>query len=157
MSAFFRKAGTLAALVLAAVFSCNAALHDGRDDATIKEILSRLDKERVSLDYNCTIEGRTLIMIQGSLLLQGNCYLAKAEGLEIYCDGKTRWTVDTGSKEVYVEDSEGIREILQYEDSLVEFSISNLKYSTISENLSAFVFDVSALGTDWLVTDLRGV
>ena len=75
--------------------------------------------------------------------------------LKIYCNGPTRWTVDEEEMEVYIENSDGIREVLQYRDSLTDFSISELRYLDWSEDLSAFVFDTAKLSPDWIVTDLR--
>ena len=75
--------------------------------------------------------------------------------MEIYCDGATRWTVDPQSREVYIETSGGLEELLPYRDSLTELKLSEVKYQPLSEDLSVFVFDVSALDSSWVVTDLR--
>lgn len=124
-------------------------------NALLEELLGRLDSQRARIGYSCTIDNGTPVRLSGIILLQGNCYYAEGNGLKIYCNGPTRWTVDEEEKEVYIENSDGIREVLQYRDSLTDFSISELRYLDWSEDLSAFVFDTAKLSQDWIVTDLR--
>ena len=128
---------------------------DTKVQRQVEAILGRLETERVSLKYKIVLDSEPPIHLEGSLTLEGNCYLAVGNGLEIYSDGSTRWTVDPAEKEVYIENSDGIREVLQYRDSLTDFSISELRYLDWSEDLSAFVFDTAKLSPDWIVTDLR--
>ena len=124
-------------------------------NALLEELLGRLDSQRARIGYSCTIDNVTPVRLSGIILLQGNCYYAEGNGLKLYCNGPTRWTVDEDEKEVYIENSDGIREVLQYRDSLTDFSISELRYLDWSEDLSAFVFDTAKLSPDWIVTDLR--
>lgn len=124
-------------------------------NALLEELLGRLDSQRARIGYSCTIDNGTPVRLSGIILLQGNCYYAEGNGLKIYCNGPTRWTVDEEEMEVYIENSDGIREVLQYRDSLTDFSISELRYLDWSEDLSAFVFDTAKLSQDWIVTDLR--
>lgn len=124
-------------------------------NALLEELLGRLDSQRARIGYSCTIDNGTPVRLSGIILLQGNCYYAEGNGLKIYCNGPNRWTVDEEEKEVYIENSDGIREVLQYRDSLTDFSISELRYLDWSEDLSAFVFDTAKLSPDWIVTDLR--
>lgn len=124
-------------------------------NALLEELLGRLDSQRARIGYSCTIDNGTPVRLSGIILLQGNCYYAEGNGLKLYCNGPTRWTVDEEEKEVYIENSDGIREVLQYRDSLTDFSISELRYLDWSEDLSAFVFDTVKLSPDWIVTDLR--
>ena len=124
-------------------------------NALLEELLGRLDSQRARIGYSCTIDNGTPVRLSGIILLQGNCYYAEGNGLKIYCNGPTRWTVDEEEMEVYIENSDGIREVLQYRDSLTDFSISELRYLDWSEDLSAFVFDTAKLSPDWIVTDLR--
>lgn len=121
----------------------------------VTEIASRLDSNRISLQYACTFTQDTPLKLSGTLLIQGECYHARGNGMEIYCDGTTRWTVDPESKEVYVETSGGLAELLPYSESLTELKLSEVKYLPLSEDLSAFTFDAAALDSSWVVTDLR--
>ena len=121
----------------------------------VAEIASHLDNSRISLHYDCTVTQDTPLKLSGTLLIQGDCYLAKGNGMEIYSDGSTRWTVDPASKEVYIETAGGLEELLPYRDSLTELKLTDVKYQPLSEDLSAFVFDTAALDSSWVVTDLR--
>ena len=121
----------------------------------VAEIASHLDTHRISLHYDCTVTQDTPLKLSGTLLIQGDCYLAKGNGMEIYSDGKTRWTVDPASKEVYIETAGGLEELLPYRDALTELKLADVKYQPLSEDLSAFVFDTAALDSSWVVTDLR--
>ena len=121
----------------------------------IAEIASHLDSNRISLHYACTFTQDTPLKLSGTLLIQGGCYRAKGNGMEIYCDGFTRWTVDPEAKEVYIETSGGLEELLLYRDSLTELKLSEVKYQPLSGDLSAFVFDTAGLDSSWIVTDLR--
>ena len=52
-------------------------------------------------------------------------------------------------------EAEGLAELLAYRDSLTELSLTEVRYLSWSDNLSAFRFDTAGLGDDWVVTDLR--
>ena len=121
----------------------------------LAEIAAHLQNERVSLHYDCTYTEDTPVKLSGDLVIQGDCYLAKGNGVEIYSDGTTRWTVDPASKEVYIEPADGLTELVAYRDSLSELKITELKYLPLLDDLSAFRFDTVALDASWVVTDLR--
>ena len=121
----------------------------------LSEIAARLQTDRISLRYDCTYTEDTPVKLSGTLLIQGDCYRAVGNGMEIYCDGATRWSVDPASKEVYIEPAEGLSELLEYRNALTELKITELKYLPLSDDLTPFRFDTTALGPDWVVTDLR--
>ena len=121
----------------------------------LSEIAARLQTDRISLRYDCTYTEDTPVKLSGILLIQGDCYRAVGNGMEIYCDGATRWSVDPASKEVYIEPANGLEELLEYRNALTELKITELKYLPLSDDLSPFRFDTAALGSDWVVTDLR--
>ena len=119
------------------------------------EIAAHLQTDRISLHYDCTYTEDTPVKLSGVLLIQGDCYRALGNGMEIYCDGATRWSVDPASKEVYIEPAEGLAELLEYRDALTELKITELKYLPLSDDLSPFRFSTAALDDSWVVTDLR--
>ena len=121
----------------------------------LSEIAAHLQTDRISLRYDCTYTEDTPVKLSGILLIQGDCYRAVGNGMEIYCDGATRWSVDPVSKEVYIEPAEGLVELMEYRNTLSALKISDLKYLPLSDDLSPFRFDTAALGSDWVVTDLR--
>lgn len=136
----------LLALLLSLTAAAQTQLH---------ELAGHLQTDRISLSYACTYTQDTPVKLSGTLLIQGDCYQAKGNGVEIYCDGASRWTVDPASKEVYIETAEGLDELIAYRDSLSDLKLSDVKYLPLSDDLSAFRFDTDALDASWVVTDLR--
>lgn len=132
-------------------------LPDG-NDALIASLIARAAESRLSLGYSFTYtaeDGGIPLKFSGTLLVQQDKYKASGNGIEVYCDGSTRWVVDRESMEVYVQPAESIAQLFGYGSSLSELSISSLKQSPLSDDISPFVFDTSGLSGDWVVTDLR--
>ena len=122
---------------------------------TLEAVAAHLGTDRISLQYACTIAQPAPVKLSGALLIQGDCYQAKGNGMEIYCDGTTRWTVDPESKEVYIETAESIEELALWQDNMKELSLTDVRYLPLSDDLSPFFFDTAALDASWVVTDLR--
>lgn len=122
---------------------------------TLDTVAAHLRTDRISLQYACTIAQPAPVQLSGDLLIQGDCYRAKGNGMEIYCNGTTRWTVDPESKEVYIEAAGGIEELVPWQDNLEDLSLTDVRYLPLSDDLSPFTFDTTALDTSWVVTDLR--
>lgn len=122
---------------------------------TLDTVAAHLRTDRISLQYAFTIAEPAPVKLSGSLLAQGECYRAIGNGMEIYCDGTTRWTVDPESKEVYIETAESIEELALWQDNMQELSLTDVRYLPLSDDLSPFFFDTEALDASWVVTDLR--
>jgi len=127
----------------------------GAQPRELTEVAAHLQTDRISLRYACTFTQDTPVKLSGALLVQGECYRAIGNGMEIYCDGTTRWTVDPASKEVYIEAAAGLDELLAWRESISELSLTEVKYLPLSDDISAFRFDTEALDDSWVVTDLR--
>ena len=56
-----------------------------------------------SFDYSYSMSGSLPMNGSGSVKLQGNAFTMEGNGLDIRCDGKTRWTVDVVAEECYIE------------------------------------------------------
>ena len=138
--------------IISSLFLCLAA--NGQEKVA-REILGRLETNRVSFTYSCTMNEDLPVRLDGTIIAQGECYLAKGNGLEIYSDGTTRWTVDQKAKEVYLEKAGGIEEILDNRDAVKDLKISDLKYLPLQDETRTFTFDTSKLDASWVVTDLR--
>lgn len=127
----------------------------GQSAQQLEQIAAHLATDRISLHYDCVFTQEAPLHLTGVLLIQDDCYRAKGNGMEIYCDGSSRWTVDPASKEVYIETAEGLEELLSWRDSLTELKITEVKYLSREEDLSVFRFDTASLDSSWVVTDLR--
>ena len=133
---------------------------------------------RVSFSYSVSSQDGSKLRMEGTAVIDGDCYRTNGNGLEIYCDGKTKWTVDRAAKELYIEESEGTREYLEKVGALEQsfkylkigessvsgtyisgdsysFSMTSIVSSPLSGSTEGFSFDTSALGGDWVITDLR--
>lgn len=127
----------------------------GAQQQQIADIAAHLDTHRITLHYSCVFTQDAPVKLDGVLTLQGACYRAVGNGMEIYNDGSVRWTVDPKSREVYIEPAEGLEELLAWQESLSELKITEVKYLPLKEDLSDFRFDTAALDDSWVVTDLR--
>lgn len=61
----------------------------------------------VTFSYSFTMRGNAPVHGEGTAVLQGNMFIVKGNGMEIWCDGKSRWTADRTAKELIVEDVDG--------------------------------------------------
>lgn len=61
--------------------------------------------KRVAFDYSFTLSGSSGSKMtgQGHVVFQGDSFVQKGNGLETYCDGKSRWTVDRSAMEAVAE------------------------------------------------------
>lgn len=70
-----------------------------------------LDRLRAAISDSCVTltctysmyVSQTRIEGEAEVMLQGNAYTMRGNGIEMYCDGTKVWTVDAAIKEVYVE------------------------------------------------------
>jgi len=144
------KRTVLIIMLLASCFSL-------RSETSALEILSQRQDRRITLSYSFTAnQNGTDIQFTGQATAQDNCFRITANGLEIYCDSTAFYVVDRKAKEVCIDSAKSI------EDYVIENagSVKNLKvFDTVTEarsdNLSIFLFDLSALDKNWVITDLR--
>lgn len=151
--------------------------------SSLETLKYKLLNTRVTMDYSYVIDGKVPVKGSGALLLQGRCYHLNGNGLDIYCDGDTRWTVDVSSKEVYIEnaadteseffftnpekllanvtglkttaDSAGGTYVDPAKGTSIKFSLTGIKSSAIADTPEAFTYNSSTLDPTWTVTDLR--
>ena len=118
----------------------------------IDAIRRKLDVSRVRVNYSFVMQK---VHCNGTITVQIPCFKASGNGIDVYSDGVTRWTVDPESKEVYIENAEGPDDYAKYLLDIEDLKLSDLVSTPISDDLSMFVFDVSKLDSSWVVTDLR--
>ena len=77
---------------------------DVRADEILAGFVTEVSESSVTFTYSYSIIDRgTEVTGNGTVEMQGEAYIMSGDGLEIYCDGKTRWTVDRQSLEVVIE------------------------------------------------------
>lgn len=140
-----------------------------------------LESGRITAVYNYDVDGKVPLNGCGTAVLEGNCFRLSSGSLQILCDGSTIYTVDTSTKEVYIENVDtagspikdpdrllsGIRD-LKYDGSsisgsiddpqkggVLNFLLSDIKRSAAEGKPEEFRFDTASASPDWVITDLR--
>ena len=126
---------------------------------TIADLAGKLDSHKITLNYSCTVKFDVPMKSTGTVTVQQNSYKLSTAGVDIYCDGESRWTVDPSAKEVYIENATGVKEFLsdpqRYLDCLSDVELSNVVIAPLESGNSTFCFNEKALDSSWVVTDLR--
>ncbi len=69
----------------------------------VTEFAKDLSVGCATFGYTYSAGGQIPLSGSGTIKLQGDAFVMKGDGLEVYCDGVTRWTVDTAAEECYIE------------------------------------------------------
>lgn len=143
-----------------------------------QDILARFSTDRITCKYAYTTTVPFVLNFSGDAVVQGDCYHLVGNGIEIFCDGVSRWTMDAEAKEVYIEDAEETQNLLQeflkyasdikygkdavsgtftdpLDDNVVKFNLTSIEFTDATDDLSGFVLDVESLDNSFVVTDLR--
>lgn len=91
-------------IVLAFLLLLGAGKSYAQDNALIGRLYDKFSSSCVELKYSYTsrVSGVN-IKGSGDLLLQGDMWHNVGNGIEIWCDGKTVWTVDHEAREVVID------------------------------------------------------
>ena len=90
----------IAIFVAALVFSQTSSAKSKTLDAFVSKVSTSL----VSFDYSFTMPTKNAKMTgNGKVKVLGTSFFVDGNGMEIWCDGKTRWTIDRVSEEALVE------------------------------------------------------
>lgn len=135
--------------VLITILSMFCLIAGAQDLDTIRQ---KLGVSRIRVNYSFVMQK---VHCSGTITVQIPCFKASGNGIDVYSDGVSRWTVDPESKEVYIENAEGPDDYLKYLVDIEDLKLSDLVSSPISDDIAMFVFDVSKLDDSWVVTDLR--
>lgn len=81
------------------------------DDVAV--FTARLAASRASFDYEFVLDdGKVKMKGEGNVVVQGSSYMTKGNGLDIWCDGTSRWTADTAAKELVIEPLESEQTVI---------------------------------------------
>lgn len=87
-----------------ALFLYCAAGLSAQEDRLLERLYVNLTDNCVEMDYSYTVQmSGVRLNGNGTLLLQGEAWHMTGNGVEMWCDGETVWTVDKASKEVVIE------------------------------------------------------
>ena len=74
------------------------------EDPILDKFITSLSSHAAEFSYEYVIDdGRTKVTGNGTVEMQGDSYIMNGNGIEVYCDGEVRWTVDRTSREVVLE------------------------------------------------------
>ena len=158
-------------MIFTALLMAGAGLH-------AQEILTRFSTDRISCKYTYSIDVPITLTYEGDALVQGECYHLAGNGLEIICDGQTRWTVDAEAREVYIENADEVENILKEfltyskdikmsgntltgtlvdpeDETNIKFALKEIEYLPVDNDMEPFRLDVESLDDTYLVTDMR--
>ena len=142
---------------------------------TADQIAGYLNDYAVSMEVSFEVQSSDPFFGNASLYVDGAGYIVKSDDYTFYCDGKTRWTIDEGSKEVYVENNDMKFDLVGIlATSKIKFDSNGWPYEIsvpVNEDIVAVIrirdlkpqekgtrkcaLDVSKLDKSYLVTDLR--
>ena len=93
------------AIIIAAaiVFS---AFPMGAKSKTLGAFIDKVSSSLVTFDYSFSMQSsksKTKMTGEGKVKVQGSAFYMEGNGMEVWCDGSTRWTVDRFSEEALVE------------------------------------------------------
>lgn len=89
----------LAILLLAATALCT----DASGQNIVTEYASSIKGKCITFRYSYSVSGQVPLNGSGDLKFQDDSFVMKGDGLEIFCNGSDRWTVDVPAEECYIE------------------------------------------------------
>ena len=105
---------------------------------TLDAFVSKVSASLVSFDYSFTMPTKKAKMTgNGKVEVQGVSFFVDGNGLEIWCDGKTRWTIDRVSEEALIESVDDSYDSYATNPALMIASIDKA-FSEVSFGVSKF-------------------
>ena len=90
-------------LFLLTVTLCCAILASAQERGALEDFSGKLSSGTVSFQYTFEVKGDVPMKGNGVAAMRGPCYHIAGNGMEIWCDARTRWIVDRSAKEAYIE------------------------------------------------------
>ncbi len=84
------------------ISSSSAPIRSAED--SVLDFTGKFANSNVVFDYTYVVEGGKVdVTGSGSIVLQGGCYYIEGDGMRIWCNGSSVWTMDVGANEVVIE------------------------------------------------------
>lgn len=134
-------------IVLALLASCFWA---GAKSKTLERFIGKVSSSLVSFDYSFSMRSsssKAKMTGEGTVRIQGNAFMLEGNGLEVWCDGSERWTVDRVAEEALVEDVDDSGDSYATNPALMITAVDSA-FNEISSGASRFqgkAADVSVL------------
>ena len=82
----------------------------GAKSKTLADFIGKVSSSLVKFDYSFTMQtsnSKSKMTGEGKVKVQDDCFYMEGNGLEVWCDGSTRWTVDRFAEEALIEPVDG--------------------------------------------------
>ena len=93
-------------IILAAAALALFSIPSGAKSKTLGSFIDKVSSSLVTFDYSFTMQttkSKTKMTGSGNVKVQGNAFFMEGNGMEVWCDGSTRWTIDRFAEEALVE------------------------------------------------------
>ena len=137
------------AIILAAALSV-ICIPAGAKSKTLGNFIEKVSASLVTFDYSFSMQtpkSKSTMTGSGKVKLQDNSFYMEGNGLEVWCDGTTRWTVDRFAEEALVESVDGSAESFATNPALM-IAMVDEAFEEVSFGTSKFqgkVVDASVL------------
>ena len=162
--------------LIAAMLLVASAAAQNTQHAALEMLRAAISESCITL--KCTYSmyvSQTRVQGEAEVVLQGNAYTMRGNGIEVYCDGTKVWTLDQSLKEAYVEQVEnaGVNALLDPSSADIVFDAAGNPVSAsfiMQDGLKVDIKILSAtkskikpedafrpqvdFGSDWIVTEL---
>lgn len=121
----------------------------GAKSSALLSFVKAVADSKVSFSYDFVLdrgEGPKMTG-DGTVAVQGDAFLLEGNGLKVWCDGNTRWTLDEASEEAVIESVDASGEDFSTNPALLLMAVDEV-FTEISAGKSKFdgtVVEVSAL------------
>ena len=139
-----RKTIIIAAALLA------TCMPSGAKSKTLEAFISKVSSSLVSFEYSFSMrsaKSKAKMTGEGTVKVQDNAFMMDGNGLEVWCDGSIRWTVDRMAEEALVENVDDSAESYATNPALMITSVDSA-FEEVSFGASKFqdkVVDASVL------------
>lgn len=91
-------------LIIFLSLCCALCSAQGLGDSTLDAFTMKVASSCLSFDYTFSAQTDVTVTGEGRAQVQGGSFYVEGNGLRIYCDGQSRWTLDDESMEAVAED-----------------------------------------------------
>ena len=91
--------------IITVLLCLSAGVLSAQGTGSLSSLYEKMTSSATSMDYSYSLLPSSGMKMtgDGSVTVQGNAYVMDANGLEMYCDGRTVWVVDLEGKEILME------------------------------------------------------
>ena len=93
-------------IIITAVALLLSGVQSGAKSRTLGAFIEKVNSSLVSFDYSFSMQtpaSKSKMTGKGKVKIQGRSFFLEGNGLEVWCDGRLRWTVDRLAEEALVE------------------------------------------------------